>query len=199
MKTVLAFLLAATLAVTAVATRKDDDTATRAPKTGDQVAVIDTDLGKIVVMFFPDKAPNHVANFAKLANMKFYDGTRFHRTIKHFMIQGGDPNTKKDDRSTWGQGGPDWSVKAEFNDVKHVRGILSMARSSDPDSAGSQFFIMVADSPHLDGKYSAFGKVVTGMDVVDKIVALPSEQGSGTAEQPVRVRSIRMEKWPVRN
>lgn len=199
MKSLFAFLLSASLAVTALATKRQDDIASRAPKPGDEVAVMDTDQGKIVLMFFPDKAPNHVKNFIKLANMKFYDGTRFHRTIKGFMIQGGDPNTKKDDHSTWGQGGPEWSVKAEFNDVKHVRGILSMARSSDPDSAGSQFFIMVAASPHLDHQYSAFGKVVSGLDVVDKIVALPSQPGSGLADQPVLVKSVRIVKWPIKD
>lgn len=189
-------LLAFSLIATAVA--RQDDTANRKPKNGEDVAVITTDVGKIVLMFFPDKAPNHVKNFEKLAREKFYDGTKFHRTIPGFMIQGGDPNTKKEDRSTWGEGGPGYTVNAEFNDVHHVRGVLSMARASDPNSAGSQFFIMVAASPHLDGQYSAFGKVVSGMDVVDKIVARPSEQGSGAAQQPVTVRSIRIEKWPVK-
>lgn len=170
----------------------------RKPANGDPVGVIDTDLGKIVVMFFPDKAPGHVANFEGLANQKFYDGTKFHRTMPGFMIQGGDPNTKTDDRSSWGQGGPGYSIKAEFNDIHHARGILSMARSQDPDSAGSQFFIMVADRGELDHKYTAFGKVLSGMDIADKIVALPSEQGSGAAQQPVTIKSIHIEKWPVK-
>jgi len=169
----------------------------REPQNGDPVGVIDTGKGKIVVMFFPDKAPTHVANFQGLASDKFYDGTKFHRTMPGFMIQGGDPNTKTADQSSWGQGGPGYSVKAEFNDIHHARGILSMARSGDPDSAGSQFFIMVGDNSSLDGQYTVFGKVVKGMDVADAIVALPSEPGSGTAKQPVTIKSIRIEKWPV--
>jgi len=198
MKSLLSILLACALAVTVFA-KHEDDIDKRAPKTGEQVAVFDTDEGKIVLMFFPDKAPNHVKNFIKLANSKFFDGTRFHRTIPGFMIQGGDPNSKGDDQSKWGMGGPEWTVKAEFNDVKHVRGILSMARSSDPDSAGSQFFIMVASSPHLDHQYSAFGKVVSGMDVVDKIVGRPSEPGSGRALQPVKVKTARIVEWPIKS
>jgi peptidyl-prolyl cis-trans isomerase B (cyclophilin B) len=176
------------------------DVADRKPKDGDDVAVLDTDQGKIVLMFFPDKAPNHVKNFIKLAGKGFYDGTKFHRTIPGFMIQGGDPNTKNGDKSTWGQGGPGYQVKAEFNDVHHVKGILSMARSQDPDSAGSQFFIMVGTNPGLDGQYSAFGKVVSGLDVVDKIVALPSEPADqgGAALQPVTVKSIKIVKWPIK-
>jgi peptidyl-prolyl cis-trans isomerase B (cyclophilin B) len=175
-----------------------EDPAARKPKAGDDVAVLDTDEGKIVLMFFPDKAPNHVKNFITLANKKFYDGTKFHRTIPGFMIQGGDPNTKKGDQSTWGQGGPGYNVKNEFNDVHHARGVLSMARSSDPDSAGSQFFIMVGDNAGLDGQYTAFGKVVSGMDVADKIVARPSEEGSGAAQKPVTVKSIKIVKWPIK-
>ncbi len=134
------------------------------------VAVITTTLGVIELEFFPEKAPKHVENFIKLAKKGFYDKTIFHRVIPGFMIQGGCPNTKPDGKGVAGAGSPGYSIKAEFNDTKHVRGILSMARASDPDSAGSQFFIMVADAPHLDGKYSAFGKVVKGMEVVDKIV-----------------------------
>ncbi len=135
------------------------------------VAVMTTTLGVIELEFFPDKAPKHVENFIKLAKKGFYDKTAFHRVIPRFMIQGGCPNSKPGATGMPGTGGPGYSVKAEFNDTKHVRGILSMARSSDPDSAGSQFFIMVADAPHLDGQYSAFGRVIKGMDVVDKIVS----------------------------
>lgn len=141
-----------------------------------EVAVLQTNLGTIVIGFFPDKAPKHVENFKKLAKSGFYDGTKFHRVIPGFMIQGGDPNSKSDDRSRHGTGGPGWSVNAEFNDTRHVRGILSAARSANPNSAGSQFFLMVAQATHLDGQYSAFGQVLEGMDVVDKIVSLPRDQ-----------------------
>jgi cyclophilin family peptidyl-prolyl cis-trans isomerase len=140
-----------------------------------EIAVFNTNHGVIKVGFFPDKAPKHVEAFKKLVKDGFYDGTKFHRVIPGFMIQGGDPNSKLPDRSRHGTGGPGYSLPAEFNDVKHERGVLSAARSSDPNSAGSQFFLMVANSPHLDRQYSAFGKVLEGMDVVDKIVALPRD------------------------
>ena len=133
-------------------------------------AVIETKFGKIELRFFPDVAPNHVKNFIDLAKKAFYDGTTFHRVIPGFMIQGGDPNTKVPDRSRHGFGGPGYTLKAEFNEKLHKRGTLSMARSQDPDSAGSQFFICVADAPSLDGKYTVFGEVTSGMDVADKIV-----------------------------
>lgn len=129
-------------------------------------------LGEIVLKFYPDVAPDHVKNFIKLAQEKFYDGTTFHRVIPGFMIQGGDPNSKKPDRSMHGMGGPGHRVKAEFNSKPHRRGVLSMARANDPDSAGSQFFICVADANFLDWQYTAFGEVVSGMDVADKIVAV---------------------------
>jgi len=135
-----------------------------------EIAVIETNLGKIEVEFLKNKAPGHVKNFKDLVKKGFYDGTIFHRVIPGFMVQGGDPNTKSSDRSKHGMGGPGYSIKAEFNDTPHKRGILSMARSSDPNSAGSQFFIVVKDSAFLDGQYTAFGRVVSGMDVADKIV-----------------------------
>ncbi len=135
-------------------------------------AVISTRFGDIVLEFFPEKAPNHVANFLKLAESGFYNGSIFHRVIPGFMIQGGCPNSKPNGKGTPGTGGPGWNVKAEFNDTGHVRGILSMARSSDPDSAGSQFFICHADSRFLDKQYTAFGKVVSGMEAVDAIAEL---------------------------
>ena len=135
-----------------------------------EIAVIETKFGKIEVQFFKDKAPGHVKNFKDLAKKGFYDGTIFHRVIPGFMIQGGDPNTKSDDRSNHGMGGPGYSIKAEFNDTPHKRGILSMARSQDPNSAGSQFYIVVKDSAFLDGKYTAFGKVLSGMTIADQIV-----------------------------
>lgn len=139
---------------------------------GEEIAVIETNHGRITLRFFEDKAPNHVANFKKLAREGFYDGTKFHRVIPGFMIQGGDPNTKGDNRALYGTGGPAHRIKAEFNDTRHVRGILSAARSADPNSAGSQFFLMVATAPHLDGQYSAYGEVVEGLEVMDAIVAL---------------------------
>lgn len=140
-------------------------------------AVIETNLGNIELAFFPDVAPNHVKNFIELAQKGFYDGTAFHRVIPGFMIQGGDPKSKDaKNRGAHGTGGPGYSVKAEFNKKSHKRGTLSMARSANPDSAGSQFFICVADTPWLDGQYSVFGEVKSGMDVVDKIVNQPKDR-----------------------
>jgi peptidyl-prolyl cis-trans isomerase B (cyclophilin B) len=147
-------------------------------------AVIKTKLGEIEITLFPDKAPKHVENFLKLAKSGFYNGTIFHRVIPGFMIQGGDPNTKDlNKKELYGMGGPGHSVKAEFNDVPHKRGIVSMARSNDPDSAGSQFFIVVEDSPFLDGKYTAFGQVVKGLGVADKIVNQPRDARDNPAER----------------
>ena len=136
-------------------------------------AVIETKFGEIEIKLFPDVAPKHVENFTTLAKQGFYDGTVFHRVIPGFMIQGGDPNTKGPDKATYGMGGPGHNVKAEFSDIPHKRGILSMARAQSPDSAGSQFFVVVKDSNFLDGQYTVFGEVVKGMDVVDAIVNLP--------------------------
>jgi len=137
-------------------------------------AIIKTKFGDMEVAFFPDKAPKHVENFLTLAKSGFYNGTIFHRVIPGFMIQGGDPNTKDPKKpETYGMGGPDHRVKAEFNDIPHRRGIVSMARTNDPNSAGSQFFIVVKDSNFLDGQYTVFGEVVKGMEVADKIVNLP--------------------------
>ena len=155
----------------------------------EDIAVIETVHGAIEISFFEDKAPNHVKNFQKLAQENFYDGTTFHRVIPGFMIQGGDPNSKSPDKSNHGMGGPGHAVKAEFNDVGHNRGIVSMARSSDPDSAGSQFFIVVNDSHFLDGQYTAFGKVVKGMDVADKIVEEPRD-GSDNPDKRMEVKSV---------
>lgn len=134
-------------------------------------AVIETKFGDIELRFFPDDAPKHVDNFLTLAKSGFYDGTIFHRVIPGFMIQGGDPNTKGTDKSLYGTGGPDHSVPAEFNKRSHKRGILSMARSQDPNSAGSQFFIVVQDSKFLDEQYTVFGEVIKGMEIADKIVS----------------------------
>ena len=129
-------------------------------------------IGDIVLRFFHDVAPGHVKNFIGLAQKGFYNGTTFHRVIPKFMIQGGDPNSKNPDRSSHGMGGPGYKVKAEFNSKPHKRGVLSMARANDPDSAGSQFFICVADSHFLDWQYTAFGEVVSGMEVADAVVAM---------------------------
>ena len=138
-------------------------------------ALVNTNLGNIQFELLSDIAPETVRNFIKLAKSGFYDGTLFHRVIPKFMIQGGDPNTKQSDKSTWGTGGPGYNMKAEFNSRSHLRGIVSMARSSDPDSAGSQFFIVTSDSTFLDREYTVFGQVADGMDVADKIVNLPRD------------------------
>lgn len=138
-------------------------------------AVIETKFGTIELKFFPDIAPKHVNNFVELAKKGFYNNTTFHRVIPGFMIQGGDPNSRNPDKSSHGMGGPGHTVKAEFSDKPHRRGILSMARSANPDSAGSQFFICVKDSSFLDGQYTVFGETVTGMDVVDQIVNQPRD------------------------
>ena len=148
-----------------------------------EIAVIETKFGKIEMELFADKAPGHVKNFKDLAKKGFYDGTIFHRVIPGFMIQGGDPNTKSDDRSAHGMGGPGHSINAEFNDTLHKRGVLSMARSQDPDSAGSQFFIVVKKSSFLDGKYTAFGKVLSGMAVADQIVNAPRDKRDNPDER----------------
>lgn len=131
---------------------------------------LETTAGTITIEFFPDQAPNHVRNFIELASSHFYDGVNFHRIIPGFMIQGGDPNTRSGPRETWGMGDSSKTVAAEFNSIPHERGIVSMARSQDPDSASSQFFICVAAAPFLDRKYTVFGKVRSGMEVVDTIV-----------------------------
>ena len=139
-------------------------------------ATIETNFGNIVVELFIRSAPETVRNFTTLAKSNFYDGTLFHRVIPGFMIQGGDPNTKKPDKSKWGMGGPGYTIKAEFNSKSHLRGIVSMARATDPDSAGSQFFIVTSDSTFLDRQYTVFGEVLQGMDVADKIVKLPRDR-----------------------
>ena len=138
-----------------------------APK--NPVVLMDTSMGNIKIELFADKAPKTVANFQKLANDKFYDGVKFHRVIPGFMIQGGDPNTKGPNRASYGTGGPGYTIPAEFNDHLHVRGALAMARAHDINSAGSQFYICLADAHFLDHNYTVFGQVTKGMDVVDKI------------------------------
>ena len=140
-------------------------------------AIIKTKFGDMEIKFFPELAPKHVENFITLTKAGFYDKTLFHRIIPGFMIQGGDPNTKDPNKkSEYGMGGPPTKLKAEFNATPHKRGIVSMARSNHPDSAGSQFFIVVKDSNFLDRQYTAFGEVTKGMDVADKIVSAPKGQ-----------------------
>jgi peptidyl-prolyl cis-trans isomerase B (cyclophilin B) len=145
-------------------------------KMSETKAVIETKFGNIELKFFPEAAPGHVSNFLELAKKGFYDGTTFHRVIPGFMIQGGDPNTKSPDRSQHGMGGPGYTIKAEFSEKPHKKGILSMARAQDPNSAGSQFFICVAKASSLDGKYSVFGEVTSGIEVVDQIVTQPRDK-----------------------
>ena len=152
--------------------------------------IIETNLGNIEIKLLPELAPEHVRNFVKLAQSKFYDGTLFHRVIPGFMIQGGDPNTKDTNlKSQWGMGGPGYNIKAEFNSRSHLRGIISMARSQDPDSAGSKFFIVTSDSTFLDREYTVFGEVTVGMDVADKIVNLPRD-GNDCPQQEAKMIKI---------
>jgi peptidyl-prolyl cis-trans isomerase B (cyclophilin B) len=140
-----------------------------------EIATIKTTEGDLVVEFWPEVAPKTVENFKTLARKGFFDGTCFHRVIKGFMIQGGDPQTKDPAKeSAWGTGGPGYTIKAEFNPRPHARGVLSMARSNDPDSAGSQFFICHGNANFLDGKYTAFGKLIKGDEVLEKIATTPT-------------------------
>lgn len=169
------------------------------------VAILETSSGPITIQFFLDKAPEHVRNFLQHCGSGFYDKTYFHRVAPNFMIQGGDPTTKDDDPSNDGLGGysykgPGTTLEPEFNDVKHVPGIVSMARSSEPDSAGSQFFIMVGEFPSLDGQYTAFGRVVDGMEAVRQISEEPGipipEAGGYRPSQPQYIRRCRVENRP---
>ena len=150
--------------------KKEVKTITPPPDLGPR-AIIKTKFGDMEIKFYPEVAPKHVENFIALAKSGFYNGTIFHRVIPGFMIQGGDPNTKESlKRDVYGQGGPGYTIKAEFSDTPHKRGTVSMARAADPDTAGSQFFIVVEDSRYLDRKYTAFGEVTKGIGVADKIV-----------------------------
>jgi peptidyl-prolyl cis-trans isomerase B (cyclophilin B) len=179
------------------------ETAKEEPKTDaakadtKEVAIIKTDVGEMVVEFWPDVAPKTVENFKTLAKKGFYDGTCFHRIVKGFMIQGGDPLTKDASKEAqWGTGDPGYKIKAEFNDRKHVRGVLSMARSASPDSAGCQFFICLAPAPFLDNKYTSFGKLIKGDEVLGKIGDTPvTASRSGEMSKPtqrVGVASIKI-------
>ncbi|QLH10080.1 peptidylprolyl isomerase [Nitrosarchaeum sp. AC2] len=170
----------------------------------DKLVILHTNLGNIVIELFPNDAPNHVQNFIKLAEDGFYDGTIFHRIIPGFMIQGGDPNTKGGDQNTWGTGGPGYSVNAEFNTIKHNRGIVSMARSIHVDSAGSQFFIVLSDKPNqpniedwnnLDELYTVFGRIVTqeSFDTIDKIASVETK----TKDIPVDIEQVKITKVEI--
>lgn len=154
----------------------------------EEVAVIETTQGTMVAQFYSDVAPATVENFKKLAKDGFYDGTAFHRIVKGFMIQGGDPLSKTEGHPMVGTGGPGYKIKAEFNQKPHVRGVLSMARSSHPDSAGSQFFICLEAANFLDGQYTAFGELVSGEDVLMKIGNTPTTMGSGGEKSKPTVR-----------
>ena len=151
--------------------------------------IVKTSFGNIKFSLLSDIATETVRNFSQLAKSGFYNGTLFHRIIPGFMIQGGDPNTKNPDKSTWGQGGPGYNLKAEFNTRSHLRGIVSMARATDPDSAGSQFFIVTSDSTFLDRQYTVFGEVVEGIEVADKIVNLPRD-GNDCPKQEAKMLEV---------
>jgi peptidyl-prolyl cis-trans isomerase B (cyclophilin B) len=151
-------------------------------------ALIETNFGNIKIKLLPEIAPETVRNFITLTKSNFYDGTLFHRVIPKFMIQGGDPNTKESNKSVWGQGGPGYNLKAEFNSRSHLRGIVSMARSTDPDSAGSQFFVVTSDSTFLDRQYTVFAEVVEGLEIADKIVNLPRDGNDCPLEEAKMLR-----------
>lgn len=162
-----------------------------------EVAVVETNVGKMVLELWPDVAPGTVENFRKLANEGFYDGTCFHRIVKGFMVQGGDPLTKDTARqASWGTGGPGYQIKAEFNGRAHTRGVLSMARSRDPNSAGSQFFICLGDARFLDRQYTAFGQLIEGDDVLETIgETAVTEAPGGEKSRPstrIEITSIRV-------
>ena len=177
------FLLSS--ALFAAEEKKED---TSPVSTGNEVAVITTSEGDMVVEFWTDAAPNTIENFKKLARAAFYNGTIFHRIVKAFMIQGGDPNSKDPSKENrYGEGGPGYKIKAEFNDHLHERGVISMAREPDPDSAGSQFFICLAPVPRLDHQYTTFGKLIKGDDVLGKIGDTPVSRNSmGEMSKPTK-------------
>src|SRR5438046_8008902 len=186
MKSLFCCLIASALVATTVAEeRKEEKTSVNTSK---EVAIIKTSEGDMVVQFWTDAAPNTIENFKKLARQGFYDGTIFHRIVKEFMIQGGDPNSKDPVKeNSYGQGGPGYQIKAEFNDHPHDPGVISMARSSDPDSAGSQFFICLAPVHRLDHQYTTFGKLMKGEYVLKKIGNPPAERNAqGEPSKPTK-------------
>jgi peptidyl-prolyl cis-trans isomerase B (cyclophilin B) len=186
------------LLVGAAAFAADEKKEEKTPmNSSNEVAVIKTSEGDMVVQFWTDAAPNTIENFKKLARQGFYDGTIFHRIVKEFMIQGGDPNSKDPAKeNSYGQGGPGYNIKAEFNDHSHDRGVISMARGPDPDSAGSQFFICLAPVHRLDHQYTTFGKLIKGQDVLEKIGDIPVTRNSmGEPSKPTKrvvVESIKI-------
>src|SRR2546423_3398024 len=181
-------LLAILLLSSALFAAEEKKEATIPVNAENEVAVIKTSEGDMVVQFWTDAAPNTIENFKKLAKQGFYTGTIFHRIVKGFMIQGGDPNSKDPAKeSRYGEGGPGYKIKAEFNDHSHERGVLSMAREPDPDSAGSQFFICLGPVPRLDHQYTTFGKLIKGDDVLSKIGDTPVTSNSmGEMSKPTK-------------
>lgn len=180
-------ILAALLLSSALFAAEENKEENKPVNASKEVAVIKTSEGEMVVQFWTDAAPNTIENFKKLARAGFYNGTIFHRIVKGFMIQGGDPNSKdlnKEDR--YGQGGPGYKIKAEFNEHPHERGVISMARETNPDSAGSQFFICLASVPRLDGQYTTFGKLIKGDDVLGKIGDTPVTMAHGESSKPTK-------------
>ncbi|HEX4706822.1 MAG TPA: peptidylprolyl isomerase [Candidatus Udaeobacter sp.] len=175
-------------ALIAVAAAEEKKQETTPMNSLNEVAVIKTSEGEMVVQFWTDAAPQTIENFKKLARQGFYDGTIFHRIVKEFMIQGGDPNSKDPAKeNSYGMGGPGYKINAEFNDHSHDRGVLSMARSADPDSAGSQFFICLAPVHRLDHQYTTFGKLIKGDDVLEKIGNTPVERNAqGEPSKPTK-------------
>ncbi|HOY57261.1 MAG TPA: peptidylprolyl isomerase [Verrucomicrobiota bacterium] len=189
----LGLCVATALGQSDTATTKKEEAKATAPASN-EVAVIKTTKGDMVVEFWPDVAPKTVENFKKLARDKFYDGTCFHRIVKGFMIQGGDPLTKDPEaQARYGTGDPGYKIKAEFNNRKHVRGVLSMARSANPDSAGSQFFVCLDAASHLDNKYTCFGRVIRGEDVLLKIGETPTKMNAFGTERSVPTERIGVE------
>src|SRR5881394_753359 len=191
-------ILLAVLLSSALFAAEEKKEENRPMNASNEVAVIKTNEGEMVVQFWTDAAPNTIENFKKLARQGFYDGTIFHRIVKGFMIQGGDPNSKDPAKeNSYGQGGPGYNIKAEFNDHSHDRGVISMARGPDPDSAGSQFFICLAPVHRLDHQYTTFGKLIKGDDVLEKIGDTSVTRNSmGEPSKPTKrvvVESIKIE------
>ena len=180
-------ILAMVLLSSAVLAAEEKKEGKAATGNANEVAIIKTSEGDMVVQFWTDAAPNTIENFKKLARSGFYDGTAFHRIVKGFMVQGGDPNTKDPTKeSQYGEGGPGYTIKAEFNYHDHRRGVISMARDKDPNSGGSQFFICLASVPRLNGKYTTFGKLIKGDEVLTKIGGTPVKKNSaGEMSKPL--------------
>jgi len=201
-RTLIAGLAALALAtLQAQSDKKEDQPAGAKPAAATavkEVAVIKTSKGELVLEFWAETAPKTVENFKKLARQGFYDGTAFHRIVKGFMIQGGDPLTKDPTKEdSYGTGGPGYRIKAEFSGRKHVRGVISMAWSADPDSAGSQFFICLDEAPHLNGQYTAFGKLIKGEDVLLRIGDTPTKPNKSGTEKSVPTERLALESVKI--